>query len=119
VTRKRSDTEVFRISGARAGLTADIRGRQRRYVISMAIRTVCVLLAVVLWHVQTVVAAIALVLGCVLPYVAVVIANAGRTDAPSAPPAFVPAPTRHMLEPGAPRGPGHDVDRADESYPEA
>lgn len=119
MTRKRSGTEVFRISGAREGLTADIRGRQRRYIISMAIRTVCVLLAVVLWHVQTVVAAIALVLGCVLPYVAVVIANGGRTDAPSDPPAFVPAPTRHMLEPGAPSGPGHDVGRSDESYPGA
>ncbi len=98
--RKRGGPEVFRISGAREGLTADIKGRQRRYVISMSVRTVCVLLAVALWHVQTVVAAVALVLGCVLPYVAVVIANAGRSDSPSPPPAFVPGPTRHMLEPG-------------------
>ncbi len=99
--RKQSGAEVFQISGAREGLTADVRARQRRYIISMSIRTVCVLLAVVLWHVQTVVAAIALVLGGVLPYVAVVIANGGRSATPPAPPAFVPEPTRYMLERGA------------------
>ena len=35
-----------------AGLTEDVRGRQRRYVISMSIRTVSVILAVVLWNVE-------------------------------------------------------------------
>ncbi|WP_308217330.1 DUF3099 domain-containing protein [Streptantibioticus silvisoli] len=100
--RKRAgDGEVFQISGAREGLSDDIRGRQRRYAISMAVRTVCVLLAVVLWHVQTVIAAICLVGGLVLPYVAVVVANAGRSNDTSLPPAFVPGPTRNVLEPGA------------------
>ncbi|WP_269854529.1 DUF3099 domain-containing protein [Streptomyces sp. RPT161] len=99
--RNHSSGGVFRITGARAGLTEDVKGRQRRYVISMTVRTLCFLLAISLWHVQTVLAAIALVLGGVLPYIAVVIANAGRENAPSLPSAFVPPPPRPMLERGA------------------
>jgi hypothetical protein len=97
VVRKRGGTEVFRITGARAGLTEDVKGRQRRYVISMSIRTLCFLLAIILWHVQIVLAAIALVLGGLLPYIAVVIANAGRENTPGLPSAFVPGPTRPEL----------------------
>jgi hypothetical protein len=48
VMRKHSDTEVFRITGARQGLADDVRGRQRRYVISMSIRTLSVIAAAVL-----------------------------------------------------------------------
>ena len=61
--RKQSGGQVFRITGARQGLTEDVRGRQRRYVISMAVRTVAVILAVVLWNVERHVAIVALVLG--------------------------------------------------------
>ncbi|MGW1893087.1 DUF3099 domain-containing protein [Streptomyces sp. NPDC002004] len=95
--RKRSSTEVFRITGARQGLQEDVRGRQRRYVISMSVRTVAVVLAAVLWNVERYVSLVALVLGAVLPYIAVVIANAGRENAPSLPSAFVPGPSRPML----------------------
>jgi hypothetical protein len=98
VMRKHGSSEVFRITGARTALSEDIRGRQRRYVISMSVRTVCFLLAILLWHVQTVLAAIALVLGGVLPYVAVVIANAGRENARAVPSAFVPVPANPALE---------------------
>jgi hypothetical protein len=96
--RKQRDAEVFRITGARQGLAEDVRGRQRRYVISMLVRTVAVLLTVVLWNVVLPLAVVTLVLGLVLPYVAVVIANAGRESAPSAPETFVPAPERRALE---------------------
>lgn len=113
--RKRGGVEVFEISGARRGLTADVRGRQRRYAISMSIRTVCFLLAVALWHVQVVVAAVFMVLGGVLPYVAVVIANAGRTDHPTLPPAFVPPSSRYMLDPGSDPRSVDEADPADES----
>jgi hypothetical protein len=95
--RKRSKGQVFRITGARQGLDEDVRGRQRRYVISMLVRTVAVILAVTLWNVAPPVAIVALVLGFVLPYVAVVIANAGRENAPSMPSSFVPAPSRRTL----------------------
>ncbi|MBI0376813.1 DUF3099 domain-containing protein, partial [Streptomyces albiflaviniger] len=74
--RKHGDAEVFRITGARQGLADDVRGRQRRYVISMSVRTIAVVLAAVLWNVERHVAIVALVLGAVLPYIAVVIANA-------------------------------------------
>ncbi|MGW8061379.1 DUF3099 domain-containing protein [Streptomyces ziwulingensis] len=92
-------TEVFRITGARTGLQEDVRGRQRRYVISMAVRTVSVVLAACLWNVERHVAIVALVLGAVLPYIAVVIANAGRENAPSLPSTFVTVPTPPMIMP--------------------
>ncbi len=86
--RKRSNSggaQVFRITGARQGLADDVRARQRRYIISMSVRTVAVVLAAVLWNVERHVAFVALVLGMVLPYISVVIANAGRENAPATP----------------------------------
>ncbi|MBT2395057.1 DUF3099 domain-containing protein [Streptomyces sp. ISL-100] len=96
--RKHSGTEVFRITGARQGLADDVRRRQRRYVISMSIRTVAVILAAVLWDVERHVAIVALALGLILPYIAVVIANGGRENAPSLPSAYIPTPVRPALE---------------------
>lgn len=95
---KQSDSGVFRITGARAGLTEDIHRRQRRYIISMAIRTLSVILTVVLWNVERPLAWGTLVLGALLPYVAVVVANAGRENTPPAPPAYIPPPVRPVLE---------------------
>lgn len=97
---KRNGSEVFRITGARMSLAEDVRGRQRRYVISMVIRTLSVVATVVLWNVQRPVAIVTLVAGALLPYVAVVIANAGRESAPSLPSQFIPAPMLPALEPG-------------------
>ncbi|GAA1070505.1 MULTISPECIES: DUF3099 domain-containing protein [Kitasatospora] len=106
--------QVFRITGARTGLTEDVRGRQRRYVISMLVRTLCVLLAVVLWDVQRVLAFIALAGGVLLPYFAVVIANAGRERAPGLPSTFaVPPETPLMLGPGGTGGGGRPAPNTD------
>jgi hypothetical protein len=91
------NVEVFRITGARTGLAEDVRGRQRRYVISMSIRTVAVILAATLWNVERYVAIVALVLGAALPYIAVVVANAGRERAPGLPSTFVTVPVRPMI----------------------
>ncbi|MFP1623640.1 DUF3099 domain-containing protein [Streptomyces sp. 5K101] len=110
--RRRGGTEVFRITGARQGLADDVRGRQRRYVISMSVRTVAVILAAVLWNVERHVAVVALVLGVLLPYISVVIANAGRESAPSLPSTFVPPPQRPMIEPAP-----EDSARAGGSFP--
>ncbi|GAA2742414.1 MULTISPECIES: DUF3099 domain-containing protein [Kitasatospora] len=102
-----SGGEVHRITGARSSLTEDVRGRQRRYVISMLVRTVCVVLAVVLWDVQRYLAVLALVGGALLPYFAVVIANAGREKAPGLPSTFAISPeTPLMLGPGGTGGGG-------------
>ncbi|AVV43405.1 DUF3099 domain-containing protein [Streptomyces sp. ID05-04B] len=93
------NAQVFRITGARQGLQDDVRGRQRRYIISMSVRTVAVILAATLWNVERHVAVVALVLGLVLPYIAVVVANAGRENVPSLPSTFVGVPVRPMLTP--------------------
>ncbi|MFD4984240.1 DUF3099 domain-containing protein, partial [Streptomyces sp. NPDC058383] len=74
-----------------------------------------VILAATLWNVERPVALVALVLGLVLPYVAVVIANAGRENTPSLPSTFVSAPTRPALgsaPAGSPPDPGPQADQA-------
>jgi hypothetical protein len=63
------------ITAAQSGLTIDQSARQRRYFVSMMIRTVCFILTVVLpspyrWF--------ALFGAVTLPYIAVIAANAGR-----------------------------------------
>lgn len=84
----RRGDEVHRITTARTSLSEDQSGRTRRYLISMAIRTVCFIGAIIAdgwlrW---------ALVVGAlVLPYVAVIVANAGRENDPLPPqPMIVP-----------------------------
>ncbi|MFC5722451.1 DUF3099 domain-containing protein [Streptomyces gamaensis] len=120
--RKHGGQEVFRITGARAGLAEDVRGRQRRYVVSMTVRTLSVILTVILWNIERFVAVGTLVLGLALPYIAVVIANAGRENAPSLPGTFVPAATRPVLTRGPEEAPearaGDGEDRA-EPVPES
>lgn len=69
------DSEVHRITDADQGLTDEQRGRTRRYLVAMAIRTVCFMAAVFSpspWRWVFAVGAV------VLPYLAVVAANAGR-----------------------------------------
>lgn len=97
--RKQSGPEVFHISGARTSLREDVAARQRRYIISMSIRTVSVILTVVLWNVERPLAWGTLVLGLLLPYVAVVYANAGRENAPKAPSSYIPPVSRPAIEP--------------------
>jgi len=108
---RKQNGEVFRITGARQGLADDVRGRQRRYVISMSVRTVSVILAATLWNVERYVAIVALVLGALLPYVAVVFANAGRESTPGLPSTFVPSPMRPALDASRVSG-TPDADRA-------
>lgn len=87
------DTPVT-ITSARPALSADIRRREIRYLVSMGIRTLCFVLAIVTdgplrW---------VLVAGAVfLPYIAVVLANATDRREFSAPPAFY-AGDRPLLE---------------------
>ena len=78
---RRQRPTVYSITGAQTGLTEDLDRRTRTYLISMGIRTVCFVGAVIAhgplrWL---------LVAGAVLlPYLSVVFANAGReriTDA--------------------------------------
>ncbi|MGH8894270.1 MAG: DUF3099 domain-containing protein [Actinomycetes bacterium] len=66
---------VYQITGARRGVREDVDSRARRYLISMGIRTVCFVLAVVAdgWLRWVLIAA-----ALVLPYLSVVFANGGR-----------------------------------------
>jgi hypothetical protein len=68
-----SEQPVYSVTGVRRGTSDDLAQRQRRYLISMGIRTVCFLLAVVTHGpIRWVFVAAAVV----LPYIAVVMANA-------------------------------------------
>ena len=93
------EPEAYRITSAARSHSDDIGHRQRRYVISMAVRTVCFVLAVVFMHVLVLMWAF-IIASFVLPYVAVVMANAGVTPDPGGPEAVGPDPTRKALGPG-------------------
>ena len=69
--------DAVRITTAHASRADDIAARQKRYLLAMGFRTVCFIAAVVIpngW-----VRVILIVAALVLPYVAVVMANAGST----------------------------------------
>jgi len=78
---RRDRSEPVRITTASRPRSEDIRGRQRRYLISMGIRTVCFLLAVASmghWFMWIFLAG-----SLFLPYIAVVMANAGSPADPA------------------------------------
>jgi hypothetical protein len=88
---------VYQITGARRTVREDVNARTRRYLVSMGVRTVCFVLAVVAhgwlrWG--FIVAAV------ILPYLSVVFANGGRERAIDLPPSDV-ASDRHAID-----GPG-------------
>jgi Protein of unknown function (DUF3099) len=91
-----ADAESVRITSAHAGHSERVAGRQRRYLVSMGIRTVCFVLAVVTdgwlrW--AFIVAAV------VLPYFAVIVANASGEVDDDGPEPYVDT-SRPMLERG-------------------
>jgi hypothetical protein len=104
VTTRRSQREtpqdVFTITGAQRGLSQEQIGRTRRYLISMGIRTGCVIAAIVVpgWPKWLFLAG-----AVILPYLAVVIANGGREqDEPGE--LGLSAPVQQALPPGQFRG---------------
>ncbi|HEX6877343.1 MAG TPA: DUF3099 domain-containing protein [Nocardioidaceae bacterium] len=93
----RKDPEPVRITSATPGHSRDIAARQRRYIISMAVRTACFLLAVVfageplMW--------VFIAGSFVLPYVAVIMANAQAKTDPGPDPGTIFDPHRPELGP--------------------
>ena len=72
---KKNEGEIHAITDAQPSLTVDQRARQIRYFYSMMFRTVCFIATVLLpnpWRWFTLVGAL------VVPYIAVIVANAGR-----------------------------------------
>jgi Mn2+/Fe2+ NRAMP family transporter len=96
--RERADDAV-QITSAARGHSDDIGHRQRRYVISMTVRTVCFVLAVVFRGLPVLMWAF-IVASFVLPYVAVVMANAGASTDPGNPEYVDPDLSRPALGPG-------------------
>lgn len=101
---RRSEPEAIRITSAAESRNADIASRQKKYLLSMSLRSICFVGAVIaslagihwLWPI--------LIAGAlVLPYIAVVAANAAttRTDAFEL---LEGGPSRPQLGPGPSRG---------------
>jgi len=93
----RKDPAPIRITTATPGRSADVGARQRRYIISMGVRTASFLLAVafapgpLMW--------VFIAGSFLLPYVAVVMANAQAKTDPDPEPDTVFDPHRPELEP--------------------
>ena len=95
MAKDQASERPVRITTAAASRDDDIRARQRRYLVSMGIRTACFVAAVIVGH--GVIMWLLIVAAVLLPYVAVVMANAasnksdefalraiGRTELPAA-----------------------------------
>jgi hypothetical protein len=93
--RRGAKPEVFAVTAARPSLSDDIRAREKRYALAMGIRTLCFIATVAT---QGVVRWVMFTLALVLPYFAVVMANAGRESGQSGP-APVILPLRTELPP--------------------
>ncbi|WP_282945347.1 DUF3099 domain-containing protein [Cellulomonas endometrii] len=94
---RRTPDAAQSITSAPEPLAADQARRERRYLIQMGIRIVCFLLAVLLWQYVPMWVSLVLIVGAVvLPYSAVLFANAGRERRDAGP---VPGPPP-MLDAG-------------------
>ena len=93
----RNDPEPIRITDAAAGHSVDVAGRQRRYLISMAVRTACFLLAVV--FAGTALMWVFIVASFLLPPIAVVLANAQAPTDPDPRPDTAFDPDVRELDP--------------------
>jgi hypothetical protein len=92
----RYDSGAIRITTATRSRSADIAARQRRYLISMSIRTVCFVLGVIFirhWFGWLFMAA-----SFILPYIAVVMANSGVSADVGGPEPFGPDQSRKSIE---------------------
>lgn len=98
--RKKQQAPVFEVSTIRPGLSVDIGNRFRRYLLTMGIRTLCFVGAVlttgaVRWTLFTG--------ALLLPYMAVVVANGGREpNRPGQLPVVLPSRTHLSALPVAP-----------------
>lgn len=104
---KMDQAEVFAITSAQRGLSAEQTGRTRKYLISMAIRTGCVIGAIFIpgWPRWVLIAG-----AVILPYLAVVIANAGRENDEPGDTTPTPVPYRAALpSPGLSLGASAEV----------
>lgn len=95
----RKDPEPIRITSATRSQSEEIAARQRRYIISMAIRTACFLAAVFVASRSLWLMWIFIIASFILPPVAVVVANAQAPTDPDPDPDTVYDPKRPELGP--------------------
>lgn len=94
----RADEPVL-ITTAPTSPAAERRSRERRYLITMGVRLICFILAIVLFGVGLRwLAAFAVAGSLILPWVAVVAANAGPTRSPASTPSLYSARKAAELE---------------------
>ena len=94
----RADEPVL-ITTAPPSPAEERRARERRYLITMGLRIVCFVLAIVLFGVGLrLLAGFAVAGSLILPWVAVIAANAGPTRVPGAAPSLYAARKRAELE---------------------
>jgi hypothetical protein len=101
-----SSQPVQRITTARRPHSEDLAGRMRRYAISMGIRTACVVIFAVLAIDDNPLAWVFVPAAVFLPYIAVLLANAGRERVPRSPATLLdspPEPPRPALGAAPPR----------------
>ncbi|MEQ7123478.1 DUF3099 domain-containing protein [Actinopolymorpha sp. B11F2] len=91
--RQKVRKPTFRVTTAPKSLKADVRSREVRYLLSMGVRTVCFVMAFVT---QGTLRWLLIVAAFILPYIAVVIANAGRERRTDSMPAYVPDHPREL-----------------------
>jgi DUF3099 family protein len=80
---RRGQGPAFVVTSARPGHTEEMSGRLRRYLISMTIRVIFLVLAIFVFSGWLRIVGIAAAV--VLPWIAVVMANAGPTESENAP----------------------------------
>ena len=99
----RPSEQVFAVTGLPTSLQDDQDDRMRRYLVSMGIRTVCFVLAVVALAVLhwMLIGWTLVIAAAILPYVAVVMANATRSRTSTT---LAPVPTNNLTTPQPPAG---------------
>lgn len=102
--RRRRDP-VYLVTRARKPRSVDIRHRERDYLISMGIRTLCLILAIFAFHGPL--RWIAVAAAVVLPYFAVIFANAGPALTDDEEPTPVPPEQRPAITAAPPSLDGH------------
>ncbi len=98
----RREQQVYSITTASTSQSEEIAKRQKRYAISMGIRTACFVLACVFWNHILWLAVVFIAGALFLPYTSVVLANAGVRRKGSGPSPFlnetrtaIPGPEKH------------------------
>lgn len=102
IGRKRRGEDVYVVTNAGRSRRQEIDDRQKKYLMKMGIRTLCLIGAIVLYalHVPFIFILALIIASTVLPWMSVVVANAGPApERRRAPEVYTPDPAR-ALRPG-------------------